>query len=168
LKGNIPFFSLLALPLIIVLIIGYETYSGYNKFGEQTVRTVVYLSKVLVSDVQVLGDITTAVFAVMVSALAPRAMSRSKFFITFLICFVGYTALFFFGVELEKGTTILGTPHFAWVQKSLEGYVPASDFENCIQTLMDTVSNARLYYLIIFATLMGLTLSKAKGKSDES
>jgi len=156
--------ALLAFPVVLF----YEFANNYSFLSGPVIRTLVAANKIIVADVAFISELTPAIAALTVAALAPRPLPEYLKFVSLAICVLGYFSYAWITIHLNGETLVLEKSMLGWVEAAIEGHVPQDSFDNAVESIKTICASIRIFYMLIFASVLGFAINKSglEGKSQ--
>lgn len=149
--------ALLAFPVLLF----YEFNNNYSYLSGPVIRAIVAASKFIFADVAFVSEITPAAIAVGVAALAPRPLPYWLNVSSLIACAVGYSSYVLVSIHVSGETILLDHSMLNWIESAIEGHVPRDEFDQAIESIQSICSSVRVYYLMIFASVVGFAINKS-------
>ena len=145
--------------LIIPVAFFVELAFGQLRVTGFIVNAIASAKDLVSQDIAFLGELTPAIAATFVTALAPRPMTKVQSFSSFIICGFGYLAYLFVSVHLDGSSILVGRSLQDNVEVALEGNFPDSDLDGAMLLVRSTMESLRIFYLVMLAAIVGFSFN---------
>jgi hypothetical protein len=135
------------------MLVSFSDFRGLGEYfwGEATATLIVKTAPLFVSDVSFFSEATPFALAGVLTVIAPRSDQKFVIVSGFFLCIIGYFVYIYFSGELQAGSPL---------ERGMENVLVDANVDQPVDVIRTFASAVRIFYLIVGASLLGLSVRK--------